>query len=181
MKRDATTRDSLDSLASELHEATMEGDLQANWARVETMTPEEVHRAAMGDPDAQPLTPEQLSRMRRVPNPKRVRESLNQISLERFARLYQLPRGTLMDWEQGHYVPDAASKALLRAIERYPVAVALALNPSLSPREVAFELGVPIPSPVPFRVTSYSSTDTSARSGTDEMDVETSVIRTGAA
>ena len=180
MKRDATTKDSFAS-ASELHEATMERDSQAHWARVESMTSEEVHTAALADPDAQPLTPDQLSRMRRVPNPKRIRESLNKMSMERFARLYQLPRGTLMDWEHGEYVPDAASKALLRAIERYPVAVALALNPGLSPQEVAIELGVSMPSPILFRVTSYSSTDASARSGTDEMDLETSVIRTGAA
>lgn len=180
MKRDATTQDGYDLSASGYREAE-ETDLQMDWDRFEAMTPEEVHRAALADPDAQPLTPEQLSRMRRVPNPKRVRENLNQISLERFARLYQLSRGTLKDWEQGEYVPDAASKALLRAIERYPVAVALALNPDLSPREVALELGVSMPLPVPFHVTSYSITNTSERSGTDEMDVETSVILTGAA
>lgn len=159
----------------------MQEGIHTDWARAETMTPEEVHRAALADPDAQPLSAEQLARMRRVPNPKFIREGLNQISLERFARLYQLSRGTLMDWEQGAYVPDAASKALLRVIEHYPVAVALALNPSLSPQEIALELGAPIPSPVPFHVTSASGSDSYARSGTDEMDVETSVILTGAA
>lgn len=180
MKRDATTQDGEIS-GVEPREATVQKNLHTDWARVEAMTPEEVHRAALADPDAQPLSAEQLLRMRRVPNPKHIREGLNQISLERFARLYQIPRGTLRDWEQGAYIPDAASKALLRVIEHYPVAVALALNPTLSPREVALELGASIPSPVPFHVMSSSNSDSHARSGTDDMEVETSVILTGVA
>lgn len=83
--------------------------------------------------------------MQRVPNPRRIRESLNQISLERFARLYQLSRGTLSDWEQGVYVPDATAKALLRIIERDPLAAALALNPDLTAAEIARELGLTVP------------------------------------
>ena len=40
---------------------------QTDWARVSAMTEEEVIAAALSDPDAQPLTPEQLARMRRAP------------------------------------------------------------------------------------------------------------------
>jgi putative transcriptional regulator len=36
-----------------------------DWARVDAMTDDEVVAAAQSDPDAQPLTPEQLARMRR--------------------------------------------------------------------------------------------------------------------
>ena len=39
---------------------------KTDWARVNAMTDEEVVRAARSDPDAQPLTREQLDRMRRV-------------------------------------------------------------------------------------------------------------------
>jgi putative transcriptional regulator len=39
---------------------------QTDWARVAAMTDEEVTAAAASDPDAQPLTPEQLARMQRV-------------------------------------------------------------------------------------------------------------------
>ena len=39
---------------------------QTDLARVEALTDEEVTAAALSDPDAQPLTPEQLARMRRV-------------------------------------------------------------------------------------------------------------------
>ena len=39
---------------------------KTNWARIDAMTDEEVVAAALSDPDAQPLTPEQLAKMRRV-------------------------------------------------------------------------------------------------------------------
>jgi putative transcriptional regulator len=37
-----------------------------DWARLDTMTHDEIMAAALSDPDAQPLTPEQLAKMRRV-------------------------------------------------------------------------------------------------------------------
>ena len=37
-----------------------------DWARLDAMTDEEVTAAALSDPDAQPLTSEQLAKMRRV-------------------------------------------------------------------------------------------------------------------
>lgn len=40
---------------------------KTDWGRLDAMTDEEVAAAARSDPDAQPLTPEQLARMRRVP------------------------------------------------------------------------------------------------------------------
>lgn len=39
---------------------------ETDWARVRAMTDEEVMAAALSDPDAQPLGPEELARMRRV-------------------------------------------------------------------------------------------------------------------
>ena len=41
-----------------------------DWARLRAMTDEEVTAAAMDDPDAQPLTPEQLRTARRVSRSK---------------------------------------------------------------------------------------------------------------
>lgn len=118
---------------------------KTDWARVEALTPEEVHAAALADPDAQPLTPEQLARMQRVPNARRIRAGLNHISLERFARLYRIPRETLRSWEDGTYIMDGPAKALLRIIEREPMAAALALNPDLTAEEIAPELGLTLP------------------------------------
>ena len=39
---------------------------ETDWARLDAMTDEEVMAAALSDPDAQPLAPEQLAKMRRV-------------------------------------------------------------------------------------------------------------------
>ena len=39
---------------------------ETDWARVKAMTDEEVMAAALSDPDAQPLDPEALAKMRRV-------------------------------------------------------------------------------------------------------------------
>ena len=44
-----------------------------DWARLKAMTNEEIAAAALSDPDALPLTPEQLGKMRRVPRMKVLR------------------------------------------------------------------------------------------------------------
>ena len=120
----------------------LESPVRTDWERFRALTDEEVTAAALADPDAHPLSPERLARMRRAPSPRRIRAGLNEMTQERFARLFQIPLGTLRDWEQGAHMPDAASKALLRIIERDPMAAALALNPDLSEAEIAPELGL---------------------------------------
>lgn len=40
---------------------------KTDWGRFDALTDDEVVAAARSDPDAQPLTPEQLAKMRRVP------------------------------------------------------------------------------------------------------------------
>jgi putative transcriptional regulator len=92
---------------------------RTDWARVRAMTDEEVTAAALSDPDAQPLTPKQLARMRRVPRVKWLRERLGMTQVE-FAEAFHLPLSTLRDWEQHRSTPDAPARALLLAIERDP-------------------------------------------------------------
>ena len=101
-------------------------DAQAE-ARLDAMTDEEIHAAAFSDPDAQPLTEAELSRMRRVPFVRHVRLSLG-ISQAEFAARFHLPLGTIRDWEQGRAEPDTAAKVLLEVIARDPEAVARALE-----------------------------------------------------
>ncbi|MBV9701914.1 MAG: helix-turn-helix domain-containing protein [Methylobacteriaceae bacterium] len=91
------------------------------------MTDEEVHAAALSDPDAQPLTPERLAQMKRVPQVRTIRRVLG-LSQEEFAARFHIPLGTLRDWEQGRKEPDAAARAYLRVIGRNPTAVAEALS-----------------------------------------------------
>ena len=46
---------------------------ETDWARFDAMTDEEVVAAALSDPDAQPLTPEQAARLRPAPRIKALR------------------------------------------------------------------------------------------------------------
>src|SRR6266446_1312813 len=95
---------------------------KTDWARVNAMTDEEVMAAALSDPDAQPLTPEQLAKMRRVSRVKVLRQRLDMTQVE-FAEAFHLPITTLRDWEQHRSTPDAPARALLLAIERDPNAM----------------------------------------------------------
>ena len=94
-------------------------DGETDWARIDAMTDEEVTAAALSDPDAQPLTPEQLARMRRVSRVKVLRQRLGMTQAQ-FAEAFHLPITTLRDWEQHRSTPDAPARALLLAIERDP-------------------------------------------------------------
>ena len=93
--------------------------VRTDWAQLDAMTDEEVLAAARSDPDAPPLTPEQLAKMRRVSRVKVLRQRLGMTQTE-FARAFHLPITTLRDWEQHRSVPDAPARALLLAIERDP-------------------------------------------------------------
>ena len=98
-------------------------DLEA----LKALTDEEVIARAESDPDNPPLTEEQLKRMKRVPPTRPLRFRLD-LSQEAFAERFQIPIGTLRDWEQGRKEPDAAAKAYLRVISRIPEAVMDALQ-----------------------------------------------------
>ena len=99
-----------------------------DWSAFDAMTDEEIHAAAMADPDAQPITEESLKKMRLVPRTITMRRALK-LSQEEFAARYHIPPGTLRDWEQGRCEPDAAARAYLRVIAREPEMVARALEP----------------------------------------------------
>jgi putative transcriptional regulator len=97
-----------------------------DWSRFDALTDAEMEAAALADPDAQPLTEEQLSRARRGPNPRIVRAMLG-LTQEEFAKRFHLPLGTIRDWEQGKHTPDSAARVLLRLIAKDPSAVAKSL------------------------------------------------------
>jgi putative transcriptional regulator len=91
------------------------------------MTEQEIAAAAAADPDARPMTPEQLRAARRVPRVKTLRRALG-MTQEEFAKRYHIPLGTLRDWEQGRSEPDQPARAYLKAIAGDPVAVLNALD-----------------------------------------------------
>jgi putative transcriptional regulator len=99
-----------------------------DWSAFDAMTEEERHAAAMADPDARPITEEDIAsgRVRLVPRVRTLRRALK-LSQEEFAARYHIPVGTLRDWEQGRKEPDAAAKAYLRVIASEPEMVRKAL------------------------------------------------------
>jgi putative transcriptional regulator len=99
---------------------------KTDWARLRAMTDEEVAAAAMADPDARPMTPEQRRTARRVPRTKTLRRALA-LSQEEFAARYHIPIGTLRDWEQGRCEPDQPARAYLTVIAHDPEGVKRAL------------------------------------------------------
>jgi putative transcriptional regulator len=69
------------------------------------------------------LTGAQLARMKRISQAKALRWKLG-LTQEEFAARYQIPIGTLRDWEQGRSKPDAPAKAYLKVIAADPEGVA---------------------------------------------------------
>lgn len=98
-----------------------------DWATVDALSEEEVEARALADPDAQPLSDDQLTRLRPVPTLRLLRRRLG-MTQAAFAAAFGLPLGTLRDWEQGRKRPDAPARALLRVIEREPEAARRALE-----------------------------------------------------
>ena len=103
MSKTGTTR-----VTVKLGEPLPRGD--TDWARLDAMTDEEVMAAALSDPDAQPRTPEQLARMRRVSRVKVLRQRLGMTQAE-FAEAFHLPITTLRDWEQRRSTPGTRQLA----------------------------------------------------------------------
>ena len=83
------------------------------------MTDDEVDAAALSDPDALPLTDEQLAAMRRIPLARHVRWKLG-LSQSEFAAHFKIPVATLQAWELRRSEPDAAATAYLRVIAEAP-------------------------------------------------------------
>lgn len=97
-----------------------------DWNAVAALTPEEIHAAALSDPDAQPL-PSDMRGFTKIVNVKKLREGLG-LTQEEFAAAYRIPLGTLRDWEQRRKFPDAPARAYLLVIRRDPEAVAAMLK-----------------------------------------------------
>ena len=93
------------------------------------MAAAEIEAAAKADPDARPMTEEELRTARRIPRVKTMRRALG-ITQEEFATRYHVPLGTLRDWEQGRTEPDQPTRAYLAVIAHDPEGVRRALQQS---------------------------------------------------
>jgi putative transcriptional regulator len=121
MKKESTTRFKLDA------KKPPKRPPQSGWRAFDAMSEAQRRRAALTDADAPPATAAQLARARRVPDVRALRRKLN-LTQEEFATRFQLPLGTVRDWEQGAHRPDKAAQVLLTVIARDPDAVARALK-----------------------------------------------------
>ncbi|MEZ4532615.1 MAG: hypothetical protein R2855_16600 [Thermomicrobiales bacterium] len=100
-----------------------------DWNRFNALTDEEIEAAALSDPDNPPMTDEELSQMRRVVDAVRVRKALGMTQVQ-FSETFEIPLGTLRDWEQKRSFLSARNQAAasyLRVIEQNPEAVIAAL------------------------------------------------------
>jgi putative transcriptional regulator len=103
-------------------------ETDTNWDAIRALTEEQIHSAALADADAQPIplgTDQELAQtgLHRVVNTRKLRDRLG-LTQEAFAARYQIPVGTLRDWEQQRKMPDAPARAYLIVIEKNPEAVA---------------------------------------------------------
>jgi putative transcriptional regulator len=96
---------------------------KADWSRVDAMSDDERHAAAVADPDAQPLSDAQLTHMRRAPNVSEIRQKMG-LGIDEFAKRFGLSPVLVREWEERRRFLDPAAKVLLRVIEREPEAVA---------------------------------------------------------
>lgn len=122
MRKGSTTRFKLDP-------AHLPRLSKAQAGRLDAMTEEEVEAAALADPDAQPVTEEELAGFNRMPDIRALRKKLR-LTQQQFAATFHLSLATVRDWEQTRYQPDQAARTLLRVIARDPEAVKRALSTS---------------------------------------------------
>ena len=94
---------------------------------IRPMTRSAIERAAFADPDARPLTVADLKRMKKTPQAKIIRRALG-VTQQEFAARYNIPLGTLRDWEQGRAKPDQTARAYLKVIACDPGGVQQALQ-----------------------------------------------------
>ena len=89
--------------------------------RLDSMTDEEITKAAESDPDNPPMGEDPVFILVML----RRRLGLSQAA---FAKRYGIPLGTLRDWEQGRSRPDEAAATYIRVIEAMPDRVAKAVS-----------------------------------------------------
>ena len=98
-------------------------DQETDWERLLSMSDEKALENALSDPDAQPLTDEELAQMQPAPVVTRLRLSMG-LTQTAFAERFGLKASVIRDWEQLRSKPDTAAQVLLGVIESNPGVVA---------------------------------------------------------
>ena len=99
-----------------------------------TVADEATRADALADPDAQPMTEQDLPLMPLVPRTITLRRAMK-LTQQQFGERYRIPVETLRDWEQRRTEPDAIARAYLHVIASEPEMV----RKTLEQRQVAAE------------------------------------------
>ena len=89
---------------------------KTDWDRLARMTDEEVEAAALSDPDAQPMTAEQLAECFRPGMLRAARQRLG-LTQKQFASRFSVDITTLRQWENAPDLPAKPSPEFVRVIE----------------------------------------------------------------
>jgi putative transcriptional regulator len=106
---------------------------EPDWPAIDALTDEEIEQQIAANPDAAPdvsdwsLADPSVTVMEPV-DVKAIRARLG-MSQEAFAQAFGLSVTALRDWEQQRRAPRGPARALLRVIDREPVAARRALDP----------------------------------------------------
>jgi putative transcriptional regulator len=98
---------------------------QFDWSRFDAISDEQAEANAIADLDSQPK-PAGTKPIGVMSRAQVIRRALGQTQQE-FSARYQIPLGTLRDWEQHRSEPDQATRAYLKVIAADPEMVARAL------------------------------------------------------
>lgn len=99
---------------------------KTDWKRIDAMTDEEAEANALADPD-NPPTPYGAKTVGVMARAQVIRRALG-LTQEEFAARYQIPLGTLRDWEQHRSEPDQPTRTYLKLIATDPEAIARMLQ-----------------------------------------------------
>lgn len=89
----------------------------ATKSRLGRMSDAELTANALAEPDNPPLTESELERVAAARAVQRARAATG-LSQSAFAKRFRINAARLKDWEQGRTIPDSASLAYLKVIER---------------------------------------------------------------
>lgn len=100
-----------------------------DWDAIDAMTDDDIAQQIADNPDAAPDLSDAPASAIRVVHPangvnvRGIRQKLRMTQMD-FARRFGFPLGTLRDWEQDRYQPEASTRTLLLVIEKNPDLVA---------------------------------------------------------
>lgn len=92
---------------------------KTDWEALRKLSDEAIEQRVLTDPEATPLSDDDMARLRRTPQVKVIRRALR-LTQEEFADRFGLSLATVRDWEQGRTEPDQAAKTLLKLIASMP-------------------------------------------------------------